>query len=117
MDCPMTKKKPGKVVINFRFLDEHYELKYPQRLVEQAETQGLELNEFARQKLIRSLEDDRLDHLTALIEQLHSKVRTLEQTTDKLRKNQMKGIMAILIHVCDFSPDQAQRLLRGDAPE
>ncbi len=112
----MAKSNLKGVLINFRFLDQHYELNYPQRLEEQAENQGLKLNDYARQQLIRSLEDDRLDHLTALVEQLHNKIRTLEQTTDQLRQNQLKGMMAVLIQVCDFSPDQAQRLLRGEPP-
>ena len=105
-----------KYKFTVRWRQEHFELGYPQKLNDQADSHGMPIAAFGRLKLIHSLEDDRLDHLTALTEQLHAKIRHLEQTVDELRTNQMKGIMAILIHVCDFSPDQAQRLLRGEAP-
>ncbi|MAT73434.1 MAG: hypothetical protein CMJ58_28455 [Planctomycetaceae bacterium] len=104
------------VKINFRFKDEHYEMNYPQRLLDQAAARKMSVNNFARQKLIESLDDDRLDHLTALLQQLHSKVRKLEESTDELRLNQKKAVMAILIHVCDLSPDQALRILGGEPP-
>ncbi len=102
--------------INFRFREEHCELGYPKRVLEQAKDLGMGVNEFARQKLIESLEDDRLDHLTALVDQLHSKVRSLEQNADRVRLDQKKGVLAILIHVCDMTPEEASRILGGDAP-
>ncbi len=106
----------SKVNISFRLLEEHRELGYIHKIVEQAEGLGMGVNEFARQKLIESLDDDRLDHLTALIDQLHTKVRGLELKAEKARLDQKKGTLAILIHVCNLSPDVANRILGGDAP-
>jgi len=97
-------------------LDEHRELGYQKKVLDQANSMGIGVNEFARMKLFESLDDDRLDHLTALVDQLHSKVRSLEQDAAKHCVDQEKGLQAILIHVCDMRPDEAQRLLRGDAP-
>ena len=105
-----------EVKVNFRFKDEHYEMNYPQRLADQAASQNMSVNNFARQKLIESLDDDRLDHLTALLQQLHAKVRKLEDATEQLRLNHKKATMAILIHVCDLSPERALRILGGEPP-
>lgn len=79
-------------------------------------------SEFAKDLFRRGLqstetdgEDDRIDHVAALVEQLHSKVRGLEQNTDRARLDQKKGLTAILVQICNISPEEASRIVGGDA--
>ena len=106
----------NKLTIEYRILNEHRELGYQKKIIDQAENSGMKVNDFARKKLFESLDDDRLDHLTALIDQLHSKVRNLEQNADRARLDQKKGLTAILVQLCNISPEEASRIVGGDAP-